>query len=368
MKCLTLAAGAAALLVSDAIAGTITSLGIDPVLGTFRTQFSNNQVSNDGAVVGFYQGGTSRAVYRSASGTTSLLGALPSANGVDNSIARVISADGSIIAGYAVGKAATWSAATGSISALPNDPANSGNADAKGISDDGSTIVGWVYESALNTTVATRWTGAGRQLLGSLEAGRPSFAFGATADGATVVGYGGTSAGNRAFRWNATDGLTQLGMLAGATASTCGGISGDGSTAFGTCTIAGKMRAVIWNSAGVATDLGLLQGGTMSYAQSCTADGSMVFGGGDSSSGSKGFVWTAATGLMTLETYLTNNGVDLTGWTELGGPACSPNGQYLVGWGKYNGVSQCFVAAVPAPGAIALLGIAGVARGRRRRG
>ena len=375
----TLAAGAAVLLAPDALAGTITSLGSDPVLGTFTTQFSNNQVSNDGGVAGFYiKSGVTKAAYRSPTGTATLLGTLPSATGSKVSVARVISADGSIMAGNAVGKspsnatanrAVSWSAANGAITELVGNPATVGNADATGISDDGSTIVGWMYNSATATIQATRWTNAGgRQILGSLESGKSARAYGASADGSTVVGYGGTSAGDRAFRWTATGGMTQLSILNGGTSATCGGISGDGSTAFGYCQVGSNYRAVVWDGAGTISDLGTLAGGSSAFINACTADGSTIFGDSNYAAGSsyKGFVWTVATGMVTLDTYLTNSGVDLTGWTDLSGPACSPNGKYVVGWGTYNGVSQCFLASVPAPGAAALLGAAGLL-GRRRR-
>ena len=69
--------------------------------------------------------------------------------------------------------------------------------------------------------------------LGVLSGGSESFAKGVSADGAVVVGYGDSTAGERAFRWTSAGGMTDLGTLSGGSESYAYGVSADGSVVVG---------------------------------------------------------------------------------------------------------------------------------------
>jgi probable HAF family extracellular repeat protein len=82
--------------------------------------------------------------------------------------------------------------------------------EARGVSADGSVVVGWA-KNAAGQQRAFRWTAAGgMQDLGTLPGGDWSEALGVSADGSVVVGSARNAAGQRAFRWTAAGGMEDL--------------------------------------------------------------------------------------------------------------------------------------------------------------
>jgi probable HAF family extracellular repeat protein len=104
--------------------------------------------------------------------------------------------------------------------------------DAYGVSADGSVVVGYAHNAAGQWS-AFRWTAAGgMQDLGTL-GGNSSWALGVSADGSVVVGWAVNAAGQwRAFRWTAARGMQDLGTLGG-WGSEAYGVSADGSVVVG---------------------------------------------------------------------------------------------------------------------------------------
>jgi probable HAF family extracellular repeat protein len=85
-----------------------------------------------------------------------------------------------------------------------------GESVALGVSADGSVVVGWA-RNAKGRQRAFRWTAArGMQNLGTL-GGYESEALGVSADGSVVVGWAENAEGFRhAFRWTAAGGMEDL--------------------------------------------------------------------------------------------------------------------------------------------------------------
>jgi probable HAF family extracellular repeat protein len=215
--------------------------------------------------------------------------------------------------------------------------------EARGVSADGSVVVGSA-QNAAGGRRAFRWTAArGMQDLGTLGGDR-SVAYGVSADGSVVVGWTRNAAGqDRAFRWTAAGGMQDLGTLGGYW-SEAHGVSADGSVVVGSAqNAAGQDRAFRWTAAGGMQDLGTL-GGSESAAWGVSADGSVVVGEAENAAGQeRAFRWTAAGGMEDLNlTYahlLTDGSVLYRAY------AISLDGRYIVGQG-YNaatGRSEAFL-------------------------
>jgi uncharacterized membrane protein len=113
-----------------------------------------------------------------------------------------------------------------------------------------------------------------------------------------------------------------------------------------------------------------LLGGISAYAEAVSGNGSVVVGADNSLAGERALLWSDVTGSVSLFEYLTLRGADMTGWSALtSAHNISSDGRFVVGHGVFNGSSRAFIAdigVIPTPGALALLGLAGLARSRRR--
>lgn len=276
------------------------------------------------------------------------------------SIGSALSADGSMVVGWTQGPdtATRWTP-SGSSNTLGGLPGASYSG-ARGISADGSVIVGVSGGGSWGTPSAVRWSNlSGAQYLG------PGEAWSVSADGSTIVG----SSGGTAAVWGPS-GFMSLGSLGGSS-STAYASSGTGTIVVGESASAEGNRAFAWSAATGMRSLGTLPGGSGSRAADVSADGSVVVGFCNSDGG-RAAIWHATFGAMALYDYLQLSGTDMSGWSSLHmATAVSGDGRLVVGMGRFNGQIQGFIAdigVIPAPGAIALLGFVGLAasRGRRR--
>ncbi|MCX5689442.1 MAG: immunoglobulin domain-containing protein [Planctomycetota bacterium] len=163
--------------------------------------------------------------------------------GAFSSIAYGTNASGSIIVGIAslpsVGtRAFRWTESGGLVNLGQQTPG--GISGAKGISSDGSTIVG--YTTILNRAHAWRWVGSTQTDMSLLADSTPltSTAQAASSDGSTIVGsasWNGTT--NHAFVWRADTGMLDLNdvmrqtLPAGWTLSDAYGVSANGQVIVG---------------------------------------------------------------------------------------------------------------------------------------
>jgi uncharacterized membrane protein len=295
------------------------------LLGT-STAGTARAVSGDGLVVvgdDFVNASSDKKAYRWTSGTGMQdLGFLARLGGPpQESFARGVNFDGSVVVGISGGMAFRWTQATSMVNIGPASD-GSNPAAAYAVSPDGSVVVGTEFDGTGPYTQAMRWTsGTGMVPMGNIPGGTgDSYAYALSSDGAVIVGQGHSATREEAFRWTSGGGMVGLGHIAGPfTGAEALGISGDGS----------------------------------------------LIVGDDSGSA---FIWDSSHGMRNLSTVLTSYGVNMTGWTLNSASGISTDGTTIVGTGFKTGVGNVgFLVTLPEPGACGavLFGFTFLARRRR---
>lgn len=328
--------------------------------------------------------------------TSTLAGAGPTLRGLGEppgatagSVPQAVSADGSVVVGYASGRPTRWTASTGNR-AMPMLPGAT-SSDATGVSADGSIIVGrsshptgyracrWTMEGTvvedLSDTpgrVTIGWVNAvsadGSVIVGQgyeewqgarafrMTGTTPPISLGmlapvqgsseaidVSADGSVVVGWSHNSSFNgEAFRWTSETGMVGLGMgpIPFTSYSYTRAVSADGSTIVGYL-IAERNTAFRWTAVAGITPLQPALGHTYSYAFAVNGDGSVL--GGQLSGGLgapvRAALWDTTHGWRYLENVLIDAdiGSQLDGWELETVMAMSPGGRFLVGVGRHLG-------------------------------
>ncbi|MEK6701668.1 MAG: hypothetical protein AABZ53_05355 [Planctomycetota bacterium] len=281
-------------------------------LGDFDHNSAATSISADGScVVGWgvvlitrpdsSQGAYARVFRWTAAGGLENIGGSSTVDpnsGIANSgIGRAVNANGSVVIGDGGGCNLTetfrWTQATGthSIGTFPlSDPCYS-NVTAYALNFDGTVAVGQADMRAY------RWTlGSGMIDLGNLTSHpwRMAAAKGITADGTVIVGSWGVNAAGfitQAFRWRADLGMQNLGSLDGAGISPADtatiSVSNDGSVIVGTSNTADFIpRPFLWTQATGMVNLQTylaamgvdLTGWSLCYATGLSADGRTIVG------------------------------------------------------------------------------------------
>jgi probable HAF family extracellular repeat protein len=216
------------------------------------------------------------------------------------------------------------------------------------ISTDGTVLAGYHLDRAAGGNVAFRLVGGVLVDLGFLRPDTHSEAWGLSADGSTVIGYGQyrlTSGAvvNEAFRWR--DGvMAGLGGLRPGDDfySVAADVSADGAVVAGTTRGQRDLEAFRWEQ-GVMTGLGVLDGYAESIGQVVSGDGTTVFGrcqrmdvhhDGPAEEVFTAFVWDRANGMRELGAVLAADfGLDVAGWSLEEVLGASGDGRTLIGSG-----------------------------------
>ncbi|MCP4664616.1 MAG: hypothetical protein GY856_55240 [bacterium] len=250
-----------------------------------------------------------------------------------------ISGDGTVIAGTVddggINKAAVWTSGTSwqSLDAMPGGaPCGSDLSSAWAVSGDGSVIVGlaWLGCSAAH---AFRWDAVNGMVdLGSLDGGN-SRANGVSADGTTVVGWDeDPSTGSwRGARW--VNGAESL--IDGAAVGDAWAANSDGSIIVGGYAGPVFEEAYRWTAATGAVPIGVLPGFNYSgVAADLSEDGNLIIGMSGWGADRRGFAWTPSDGMVYIDDYLTAAGVPgLDQWSLDTPTTITPEKGFIAGWG-----------------------------------
>ena len=274
------------------------------------------------------------------------LGFLP---GSDNrSSARGVSDNGSVVVGRLgfVGSNGMfrWTESTGMVRVEPlPDHDSTLNHSGDSISGDGSTIVGFSERHDPFVYVPFRHSLAeGTRELNIEYQGR---AYDASNDGSVVVGTASVPAFNpnplEAFRWTQEEGAVLLGRTGGPRGSVATDVSADGSTVVGylmTNVANSAAEIFVWTEQEGMTRTGIRADETSADSTSVSADGSTIVGGRYTDSNAIGgnmeaFFWTEASDIVGL------------GWL----PGSAPNGFNVATATDVNrdGSTLSAIAAVP---------------------
>jgi hypothetical protein len=272
-----------------------------------------------------------------------------------------ISGDGA----YLGGNFTRYRVSDGHVDTIAN-PGNYARRTAKGISGDGSKIMGTATDSRGLGAVTYTWTPqsgtqylpmSGRFVSGQQTAGAMS------RDGSTIVGTFLEGSASRGFVYREGQGYSVPVGANGVEASAIDCVNADGSILAGIASGAGG-GLTRWVN-GTPTLLSYISGYAQ-YAQGMSNDGNVIVGLLDELAGNndRSFVWTPSTGTMFVEDYLRMNGIVLPVGEIIDRLIVSGDGKSFAG--RFSQISgDAFVATIPGPGGMTLV-VGALAFSRRR--
>jgi probable HAF family extracellular repeat protein len=277
-----------------------------------------------------------------------------------------VSDDNSFIAGQQSGDfPGRWSAATGweTFGNFPGQPVTTGQAHA--ISADGSVVVGYAYRGSATPDWAFRWSPGNTLQPLAMPAGVDRcYADAVSSDGSIIYGTMNLDHVTQAFRWTAATGGQVLGTNLDFVTDT----SNDGSLAVGKHN-ASAAAGFRWSLAAGTFVIPPLQVNGGGQANGISGDGSIIVGTTNVAGAARAYIWDAAHGTRDLRSVLTGLGVNMDGWVLLSATGVSRDGRTIVGSGLGPpGIEQAWIATIPAPAGWVPLAALPFAIGRRRRG
>jgi len=256
---------------------------------------------------------------------------------LDMSQAHGVDAVGNSISGASLSEPVLWTR-DGGATPLPL-PAGAALGASTDMSADGTRIVGYVAYPDIVSTLHPRafvWDETiGIRELGELVGDFRTIAWGISADGQVVVGHSDDErCSQQAFRWTSWGGMRGLGWLPGAScqSSQAFGADADGSVIVGVSRTGTGHEAFRWTEAGGMGSLGTSPGDERSQALATNADGDIVVGSSFGPGSERASIWTEADGMRSLQDVLeSEHGLVLDGWTLLRANDISADGNTIVG-------------------------------------
>lgn len=295
--------------------------------------------------------------------------ALPLPTDYERAYGYEISSNGSTIVGLAMqysnsgGKAFRWTQSSGS-SVLPMIPGGTRpETFTLGVSGDGNRTLGRA-RGADNIDKAVYWDG----LNTPVEIGRGT-AVASSHDGSIITGFNPLM-GDKTFLWTQATGPVTLAAPVGFTRSTPSAINDAGDVIVGTAWGVQRQSAYRWSASTGMVALPLLGDWTASEATDVSADGSVIVGNllpVDIFSGNptRPFYWSQATGTVLLASVLYP--AIPADWDLRSVEGVSDDGRVFTGTIHRNGEFRAFVATIPSPSTLTLVGVSILVSRRRRR-
>jgi probable HAF family extracellular repeat protein len=226
-----------------------------------------------------------------------------------------------------------------------------------------------ILTSTMTATGTTPYTVIDIGVLDSSSATVSSYANDVNNQG-QVVGYSSTANGNRAFLWDSTKGLQDLGVLgstsSGTSASYANGINDEGEVV-GYSSTANGDRAFLWDSTKGLQDLGVL--GSTSFGTSFSRANAInkehqVVGYSSTANGDRAFLWDSTKGLQDLGVLGSNGSLTNSRANDInnigqvvGFSTQSISGQGAFLWDSANGLKDLGALSNPSPGGRSANGI-----------
>ncbi len=377
---------------STSFAATVSFQGLgDLPSGSPGPSYQPNKISTDGSVVvGFSYSGSGIPSQAFRWTKSSGIEGLVNPSDGSNSRANAASSNGNIIVGtYRKGAEGLGDSAAilwrefGSPELFGGFPSSTFGAEAYDVSSNGSVIVGhYVTSDSPQYFEAFRWTESGGvHGLGFLEnlPGNYSGAKCVSSDGSVIAGEASSSSGQgplgyEAFRWTESGSMQGLGVLDG-TDSFANDMSADGLVVVGYGRADGYLDEPFrWTKTEGIHSLGFIEGGPSNgWANGVSGDGSIVVGScwdgqGWDPTNQQAFIWDTESGILNLQGVLQNDyGLDMSGWTLLSAADISNDGLTIVGYGiNPDGIREGWIATVPEPATLLLLGLGGLLLRKRK--